>query len=114
MTNTKHTPGPWLVHDKSTLHMNDLTIASTLNYRIVTHHRNAAQKAGEDARNAHLIAAAPDLLAACRAAIADDTGWDVPMSKAVQDLLRAAIAKATGVERESSDVPNSTKDKPHG
>lgn len=62
---TKHTPGPWLVHSSSTLHMNDVQIASVYDHwRIVSHTERGPL---DGARNANLIAAAPDLLAACEA-----------------------------------------------
>jgi hypothetical protein len=41
-----------------------------------------------------VFAAAPDLLAACKAAYL----WDKHISKELQELLRAAIAKAEGGE----------------
>lgn len=47
--------------------------------------------------NASLIAAAPDLLTACRAFLSADPGEGYsPLEEAAIDLMRAAIAKAEG------------------
>ena len=56
--------------------------------RVQQHDPGAAQA------NAHLIAAAPDLLAACEKVLADG-GLDVPHSD-LADMLEAAIKKARG------------------
>ncbi len=87
---TTHTPGPWKVADvnphgkapnRRWLVTPDVAVAKT-------------------AANARLIAAAPDLLEACRAALPamaahEETGCDCPDSEAARQL-RAAIAKAEG------------------
>lgn len=65
---TKHTPGPWLVHDSSTLHMNDAKVCDVgFNRKVVSHTERIDDVAV--VWNAMLIAAAPDLLAACEAAL---------------------------------------------
>lgn len=92
---TKHTPGPWLVHDKSTLHMNDATIAEVGRYlRVVTHNRGPGIDGMQVQRNAALIAAAPDLLAACKLLVNLRHGSsNAEISRAIDDGV-SAIAKA--------------------
>lgn len=92
----KHTPGPW---------------HTDLGYVSREHYKGRIQEAVWDedgaciaacmdnAANALLIAAAPDLLEACRRLL----GWDVfdqPTGRAHEDaaFARAAIAKATGAQ----------------
>lgn len=95
----KHTEGPWHVMDTPATReiFNDCPV-------IVSEHVEDAIIAtiGEDVAgseaNGHLLAAAPDLLAACRAALEDvreitgATGIKAPSDP----LLVAAIAKAEG------------------
>ena len=62
---------------------------------------NSGWNDAEDAANARLIAAAPELLDACRCALADLEGLeldsdDCPAALTIKEL-RAAITKATGV-----------------
>ena len=92
MTEAKHTPGPWdqvpegdnwiwLFHEPS----------QTRVARVVLY----SGKEDENRDNARLIAAAPDMLETCRAALADcerDDWADSPLA----NQLRAVIAKATG------------------
>ena len=85
MTNTQHTPGPWATDGREYgWHVLDLT-----GKRLATVWRGRA----DGAKNARLIAAAPELLAALEACLA------VP-NKNRPDYIwanaRAAIAKATG------------------
>ena len=89
MTTTKRTPGPWLVHSSSTLHMNDVQIASVYDHwRIVSH---VARGPLDGASNANLIAASPDLLLACECVL-----QCADMSGAVRAMVQDAIAKARG------------------
>ena len=91
MSAAKHTPGPWHIarFEASTVEIrNDrgLTVAEV------------GDSSQEDEANAHLIAAAPELLEALRCLIDGDEGmWrhDAP-SEAWDEIARAAIAKATG------------------
>jgi hypothetical protein len=46
--------------------------------------------------NAQLIAAAPDLLAACKMAIEAVDAFDKPTTPGAEECLRVAIAKAEG------------------
>lgn len=86
---TKHTPGPWTILGADYAEGAHVSIVPP----------NAAQVASVKKfdnwqANARLIAAAPDLLAACIGALqsADEMGIECPGA----DDLRAAIAKATG------------------
>ena len=105
MSETKHTPGPWS-YGPSTLydrgfyinHSRDTNdIATTVNSRV----RHVA----ETEANARLIAAAPELLAACASARgalhrAAEDRYDVTpqwLLDAVDELVKA-IAKAEGRE----------------
>ena len=100
MTNTKatHTPGPWIVKrgaweftignesSKPSARLHDFMVAKT------------PENSMHSEADAHLIAAAPDLLAACENADKELAllGWDKDNS--VRWDLRAAIAKAKGGE----------------
>lgn len=100
---TQHTPGPW----RSSVEREPGIFAQS--YRITANDamgyermiaRQPTGLGADDEANAHLIAAAPDLLAACRAAEA----WIVQMERsgAITQTrepiatLRAAIAKTEG------------------
>ena len=105
---TEHTPGPWI-------HMND---AAALRQGILRDGPGAHQLVGKVGRwwilaprdphgwsdgdeeaDARLIAAAPDLLAACYTALhfaANIDPWWEPSHQQTVATLRAAIAKARG------------------
>jgi hypothetical protein len=87
-----HTPGPWQVTARGRIAGDGhLLVMCDTGY----------VSPAEEAANARLIAAAPDLLAACRAAEARYAAmWGVGGGKtgAERDQIRAAIAKATGQE----------------
>lgn len=89
MAGTKHTAGNWEVSDTSIV-AGDFCIAVTEDdggYEAPAEERTA---------NAHLIAAAPDLLAACQAAIEATGGsanWKGETEKFLK-LCEAAIQKA--------------------
>ena len=91
MTNTQHTPGPWRIGDAGFTVFGPPkpgALAETI----------APVKSRANAR---LIAAAPDMLEACRLFIAyDDAAFDYDNAAAIYDkaraAARAAIAKATG------------------
>lgn len=99
----RHTPGPWairedcvgfdqqivrwLIHDRN---------ASGRGYKPIATVHAGFTRAAADAR---LIAAAPDLLAACEAATALLDEWGETIAGAgaeVYDQLRAALARAKG------------------
>lgn len=89
----KTTPGPWYVYLQYTPHLGCIAPSP---YVVDTDGRSvAAALLGvppeEHAGNAYLVAAAPELLAACEAARAY-----IPMGNHTGDLLRAALDKAKG------------------
>ena len=96
---TQHTPGPWHVTGDYVRNENDGLVGEALNLWA-----NVKTPTDERKANARLIAAAPDLLAACRCALADMEGsysredWDDdenPVALTIRELI-AAIAKAGG------------------
>lgn len=99
-----HTPGPWAVSicDKELWDTDTTTdIESAHGEHIAT--MGAAHDYATWEADARLIAAAPDLLAACEAALAYIPGSEVhswppgfELRRKAIDLLRAAIAKAEG------------------
>jgi len=104
MIEAEHTPGPFFVHDFTALggtvdvscdHPATLTVASMGNALTGTH--------AEKVANAHLFAAAPNLLAACETArLACQDNLKMYMCKNEVALMKAliactdAIAKVTG------------------
>jgi len=90
-----HTPGPWQIdpaYDHRVILLNDRN-GNAVGELVYADTRNPA--------DARLIAAAPDLLAALRQADAwvamyhDEPGHDAA-SRCMTDVIRAAIARATG------------------
>jgi len=100
MNGTKHTPGPWRTCG--------LNVASDGERVVASCHADSPDSVvirptntEECMANAQLIAVAPDLLAACEAALPslsahEQTGCDCPDSEAAR-MLRAAITKAKGI-----------------
>ena len=90
----KHTPGPWKFYDDS----ND---GKTNRIEIVAIGKTVARiyhsVPAEDLPNARLIAAAPDLLAALKAAV-DLMEQEDFATLTLVPKFRAAIAKAEGTE----------------
>ena len=88
MSGVKHTPGPWCVQK------NGITVMPAKKPRFPLTICQAREVYGDRAQreaNAHLIAAAPNLLEACEQALQlhePDEG--------ISDVLLAAIAKAKG------------------
>lgn len=104
---SKHTPGPWWL-GRDPCHYDSLTSisgGSDSNGGI----RSVAEVGGHDVdeaeANARLIAAAPDLLAACEAALVqvtrdnDERGVPTNEHRGTQWMLEAAIAKAKGTNQ---------------
>lgn len=103
---SKHTPGPWVAIES----MGDFLIQTENGYTIgdVLGEGNSYSDEEERERwyNAHLIAAAPDMLEAleeaikCRmvpsSSVKDGGASRHSRQVAVADMIRAAIAKATG------------------
>jgi hypothetical protein len=106
MTKTKttgHTPGPWAFTegDKGRREMSVIHKANDREFLLgyaITESQNPHQRA-EDIANARLFAAAPDLLAACKAILLsigdDDPDW---REESGLQAVKDAIAKAEGVE----------------
>lgn len=93
MTNAQHTPGPWLVTDENLPHGPKPTLITYLGVPIGKALDNC-DSVEETYANARLIAAAPELLAACIAALPFLTRLHADTYKQVFD----AIAKARGAE----------------
>jgi len=85
----KHTPGPWCISsdDEGAYVVDELGITLVAT---APHNEGASGRAEADA-NARLISAAPELLAACEAALRE-----LPHEKDVRSQLILAIAKAKG------------------
>ncbi len=91
----KFTPGPWSVDpSRSTISSEAVTDLAILNMGSLRYSWGGSDFLTEAHReaNARLISAAPDLLEALKAVLAEARG----VNKAVTDAARAAIAKATG------------------
>ena len=97
MKTTKHTPGPWSTEYDGSIVMNRQIVSGPIAPESADREEHAA--------NAALIAAAPDLLAACKEAIAELTNarggypsWNATPGRVqcALNLLRAAIARAEG------------------
>ena len=109
---TTHTPGPWTMHPRFDDGAEVRALAPVAWCGAAsTHGASSSQSidAAEARANAHLIAAAPDLLAALRSAEAalsdigdadrepgDDVAWCEARAAEALPLVRAAIAKAKG------------------
>jgi len=101
-----HTPGPWIVKADSTTCFKSLAYTWAL-WPIRGGRGDIAYTFENDIDNARLIAAAPDLLAACEQAVEDLkrlmryevldwTGIDIGRSVEAKIQAEAAIAKAKG------------------
>ena len=89
---TQHTPGPWEAfagYDESNPRWTIETTHTTIAYV-----RESTFNPNPEA-TARLIAAAPDLLEALLTC-SGGKGWDDPYQRFDAELVRAAIAKATG------------------
>ena len=102
MTDSKHTRGQWVIdHADNLIHASDDRKTLIFNFGVTL--KNPSVMA-----DARLIAAAPDMLAALQRAVAcgmvpatsANDGGAAKYSEMVQvaDAIRAAIAKATGVQ----------------
>lgn len=96
---SKHTPGEWTVHP---IWNNNPCIENGGVFEVEEAHYDVKERLQEGCdvervieANARLIAAAPELLAACEAALDDLLKFSMGMSPLALQL-RAAIAKATG------------------
>ena len=94
----KHTPGPWSINRSKNGYPYQIYAANGTHVRSVTRWAALSVPAlPEGEANAHLIAAAPDLLAACKE-IATDRWPDLTLQEQADRLKRAnaAIRKAEG------------------
>lgn len=107
MTTTNHTPGPWAIEtvkrtigdSKETYDSLCVTFASPLRAKLIC--ELGADTLPDNPQNAHLIAAAPDLLSALRFLLADYVainGETLTGSSVPADMARDAIAKAEGAK----------------
>lgn len=111
MTNSKpkkpaarpHTPGPWRVEGDALRGWEHRVTAATFDNRDmrltvadIPNAYNLAKLDPEVEANARLIAAAPDLLEACRVLTNTDAGDAMTRLARGLELARAAIAKAEG------------------
>lgn len=81
---TQHTPGPWTLNG-SDIEGDGMTVVTITDYRTLTPRQTA---------NAHLIAAAPEMLAALRRCV-EALEARMPNATVLPDA-RSAIARATG------------------
>lgn len=95
MTDAKHTPGPWYVEHHVEIPFDPDMLVNGCTITTDNEHIAFGFGDGNGRANALLIAAAPDLLAACEAAIWEADNCDGRVSV---DALRAAIRKAKGGE----------------
>ena len=89
MSTAKHAPGPWVVILSPADHDEFEVVTSNVSMPICKFWRNG-HGVEAHAANARLIAAAPDLLDACRKALYAIKGREH------DQFIRDAIAKATG------------------
>ena len=92
----QHTPGPWRIGSRQTSTPSYIDAGKGFNYRLITRVRDVDMDEGK--ANARLIAAAPDLLAACVEMVAGNMGQPRGVGVPALDAMRAAIDKATGGE----------------
>lgn len=83
----KHTPGPWRMGQEGNLRVYGPDNTSSAGLIAETFNRE----------NARLIAAAPELLEACKAALAEAEERDEDLGANCWPELKAAIEKAEGV-----------------
>jgi hypothetical protein len=91
----KHSPAPWVAQcdHHRTNRRKRMAMVATSNGSMSIDATGSGESYPQDVANAHLIAAAPELLAAARAALNDRMHKEWPE---VADLLIAAITKAEG------------------
>jgi hypothetical protein len=94
MSNNQHTPGPWFYEGQNIRNGDGLDVATVDSERSTERCTSDRIPLKEWTANTHLIAAAPDLLAALEAVDGYWAGGDAPEELAAQ--IRAAIAKAEG------------------
>jgi hypothetical protein len=99
----RHTPGPWEIRDDN-LGCKEIVAGFSNDsegwdgrlFTVNVGYTHGLENEGEDAANARLIAAAPDMLAALRAVIFQTIQGKVLERDACVTAARSAIAKAEG------------------
>lgn len=95
MSERKHTPGEWTVDSGEAIRVRAPDGSSVCQIHMLT--KTGRRHGDESMANAHLMAAAPDLLDALEnLGIAVGMGWD---TDGVMEKAIAAIAKATGADQ---------------
>lgn len=89
---SKHTRGPWKVIGPDSMHPSQAMVCATIGVQIYS-----APLTNETEANAHLIAAAPDLLEALKEALALMPGGTITRNE-WEARARAALKKASGEE----------------
>ena len=106
---TKHTPGPWKIattYADAQRGQFDVVPWASQRQRVCRITARADYPVAQASADAELIAAAPDLLAACRAAHVSLIGdEDYARHRDLVSTLEAAIARATGQARMQSGRP---------
>lgn len=102
---TKHTPGPWEVENAKAPHTHHRWRIGSVSKPIAAVLDTPSGK--EEIANAHLIAAAPDLLEACKAAYTSLIAQLGPHHE-ITEQVGAAIAKAEGHAEDAPDVTDET------
>jgi len=95
----QHTPGPWHVQDNTADPYGQLVVDSAEHGAVAicyTMDKGETVAPAECLQNARLISSAPDLLAALMAAKSEMHCHSATRNSEALQLVRAAIAKATG------------------
>lgn len=103
-TKTTHTPGPWRAQDdfgtvfttSDPVRGTGSTNAIAKAFNRLTAHGSDVEPGDEQAANARLMAAAPELLEALEYIVGWGPNWDAEKAR---DMAREAIAKAKGDNR---------------
>lgn len=88
---TKFTPGPWKVDESDDFGYDIINPRATFGIEYIA--KEICQGADDGKADAHLIAAAPDLLAACMKAISQDSNY---ITEDAILMCKMAIKKAEG------------------
>jgi hypothetical protein len=98
----KHTPGPWLISTTSEIESGDAWVVCKLDKLcVIVDDDNAPEPSfwpsEHEQEDAHLIAAAPDLLAACELVLIEleKIPWHSSI-RAITGHMRAVVEKARG------------------
>ena len=97
MSNAKHAPGPWQTRIDNTAEFPHQMDGPCFIVESNVADRHVAFVFGDEPANAVLIAAAPDLLAACKVVMAEAKYLPNTLSQ-ITPIVSAAIAKAERAE----------------